>query len=126
MLAIATAEKASLISNFATWSIEMPAFSKANGIALAGAMGKSTGAHAASAKATFETGHFGQRVGRFEQQGRKQVLTDDPSHRSQSELVDLLLRCENQSTGAVVQRAGTERETESSQRVISPSAINAV
>jgi hypothetical protein len=50
-LALATAEKASLISNLAISATVNPAFAKARGIALAGAMGKSIGAQAASEKA---------------------------------------------------------------------------
>ena len=53
-LAMATAEKASLTSNLATWSIVMPARLSAAGMAFAGAIGKSMGAQAASAKAVYE------------------------------------------------------------------------
>ena len=50
--ASATAENASFTSNLAIWSIVSPARFRATGTALAGAIGKSTGAQAASAKAT--------------------------------------------------------------------------
>lgn len=50
-LANATAEKASLSSNLAIWSIDKPAFCNAWGIASAGAMPKCVGSRAASAKA---------------------------------------------------------------------------
>lgn len=48
---MATALKASLISHRAISEDFKPAFSRANGIACAGAIGKSIGAQAASAKA---------------------------------------------------------------------------
>lgn len=51
MLASATAENASLISNSAICSLDSPARSSARGIASAGAMGKSIGLRAASAVA---------------------------------------------------------------------------
>jgi len=54
LLANATAAKASLISHKAMSSILSPAFSKAFGMACEGAIGKSIGAQAASAKADVE------------------------------------------------------------------------
>lgn len=45
--------KASFTSNLAIWSIVRPAFLRAMGTARAGAVGKSIGAVAASAKAVF-------------------------------------------------------------------------
>lgn len=51
LLAMATAEKASLISKRAMSLISRPARLSAAGMAYAGAIGKSMGAHAASAKA---------------------------------------------------------------------------
>lgn len=79
-----------------------PAFLSAAGIAWAGAMGKSMGAHAASAKATRGEGDSVNNEGDGNG-GRGR--TDDLGEGLEAKLGDLLLRRENDGTRAVVEVA---------------------
>lgn len=67
-------------------------------MAWAGAMGKSMGAQAASAKAAPR--ERSQPRARVEERGGR--LTDYPSERLETELIDLLLRSKHERTGSIV------------------------
>ena len=123
--ALATAEKASLISNRAISFTERPALARARGIALAGAMGKSIGAHAASEKAVVFAPVVSSCALGDGKRGRGR--TDDSSERSQSVLSDLLLRSENNSRSTIVEITSIRRSDRSilpEDRLQSPNFIS--
>ena len=105
-LASATAEKASLTSHLAMSAISRPAFLSAIGIAAEGAVPKSTGAHAASAKAGFANArHFtSAQPGRAATHERAGIqLTNDLGDRLESVLVNLGLGSQDKGRGTIVQ-----------------------